>query len=213
MNPQCTHDRSNHTNRRSVLKTIGIGVPGTTAVAGIGAVGTTAVTGVASADHGARETVPTWGSDGTDEWEMLDTGYSDTPPVATAPIYGIAPSGGEHSPHFDAAPYHDAAGPIWTDLVVDTPGCRPGEGGYYSAVWHVLLVVAEPAPEPDGSDLVTFENPTISNIDAEVHDDDDLFVVSTPIEFICPVRPRREGRGRQGRGRQNDRRRPTCLRT
>lgn len=135
---------------------------------------------MALADHGERETFGTWGSDGTDHWEMLDTGHHPSNPRAHEPIYVILASGGCQSPHFGGI----------ADHVVDTPS---GLNGHYSAEWHIHFVVdttQNPPPEaPLPGMPVAFDNPTISKIDQEVAADDDLEIVETPNHFTCPVRP------------------------
>lgn len=148
-------------NRRTVLKTIGSGV-----------VGVAALTGVASADHGERTTFGTWGSDGTDAWEMLDTGHHPSNDAAHEPLYLIAPSDGCQSPHFGGV----------ADHVLETPG----GGNAYSAEWHVKAVV-----DVTTENLVDFtgESPTISKIDEVVANDEDLIIADTGGHFTCPVRP------------------------
>ena len=153
-------------NRRTILKMTGAGI-----------VGGFAMTGKVTAEHGERETFGTWGSDGTDEWEMLDTGHHPSDPEAHEPIYIIAPSGGCQSPHFNGG----------LDHVVETPG----GGSSYSAEWHIHFVADYSDVEEEGDEPVpaTFEEPTISKIDAEVNSKEYLEIVETDGHFTCPVRP------------------------
>lgn len=179
--------KQSETRRRTVLKTIGTGV-----------VSGTMLSGTASAhDDGfgypgdqpdvadMPPVFPTWGSDGTDHWEMLDPAQpQNTNHKSHRPFYHIAPSGGDHSPHF-----------FGFDNVVDTPGVG---GGNYSAIWHVDVVLdmnAEPAPgQPDAipGGPASFENPTISKVEAAIENDDNIFKIDFGFEFVCPVRPHRE---------------------
>lgn len=175
------------TDRRRVLKTIGAG-----------ALGAAVLSGTASAHEdgfgypGNQPEVadlppvfPSWGSDGTDHWEMLDPAApQDTNEQSHRPFYHIAPSGGDHSPHLFGL----------LDNVVDTPS---NGGGTYSAVWHVHVVLdvngdplpGQPPSIPGGP--ATFENPTVSSVEEAIENDDDIFEVSFDFEFVCPVRPHR----------------------
>lgn len=174
------------TNRRTVLKTIGASVAGGTVL-----------TGTASADDfeypGEQPRVadlppvfPTWGSDGTDHWEMLDPAApQNTDHESHRPLYHIAPSGGDHSPHF-----------FVLDNVVDTPAVG---GGDYSAVWDVSFVVDDPASFWEAIEkeniqlllatLVSFPEPTVSKVEAAIENDSDVHEIDIPFQFVCPVRP------------------------
>lgn len=159
-------------NRRTALKTIGVGFVGTVGLSG-------------NAVAQPPPTEPTWGSDGTDHWQLKDAN-APTPSnhKSHRPLYGIAPANGAHSPH---SPGH-GGGPAH-DHVVDTPG----SGKAFTANWHVYLLQENvdgswvfsnggfTEPPPDG--------PTVSKIDALVDSNADFRLVDTGFEFTCPVRP------------------------
>lgn len=156
-------------------------------MAGTGLAGSALLSGTASADDFDHpEPIPgsfTWGSDGTDDWELLSTAAPQgTDEASHRPLYLIAPSGGEHSPHIGGL----------LDHVVDTPS---NGGGTYSANWHVHVVldvnedpIPNQPPELPGGPAV-FQNPTVSTVESAVANDDDLYEVDLDFQFICPVRP------------------------
>lgn len=99
-------------NRRTVLKGIGAGL-----------VGSAALSGTASAKPAATPPfwTPTWGSDESDDWEIVDAGRKTgemTKPYTLIPMTGLS-----KSPHFVTA----------HDQVVDTP---PQNKGTYNVNWH-----------------------------------------------------------------------------
>lgn len=113
MNPQAP------TNRRTVLKLLGVS-----------AVGSVALSGSASAKPPATPPfwTPTWGSDETDDWEIMDVSGSvereKTKPIALIPTTAIGKDSflGQGS-HF----------PGGHDQVVDTP---PRNHGKFNVNWH-----------------------------------------------------------------------------
>lgn len=173
-------------NRRTALKVIGVGVVG-----GVG------FSGKAVAQPPPDE--PTWGSDGTDHWQLMDAN-NPTPSnhESHRPLYGIAPANGAHSEHGT-----HTIGPH--DHVVDTPG----SGKAFTAEWHVFLfqefdesdgwVLTNGSLTGSGDATSDGEGPTITKIDNKVAvnapddpddpNDGDLRLVDTGVEFTCPVRP------------------------
>lgn len=152
-------------SRRTALKAIGVGVVG-----GLG------LSSKAAAQPPPNE--PTWGSDGTDHWQLADAN-NPTPsdPESHRPLYGIAPAMGAHSPHgtHDIGPH---------DHVVDTPG----SGKAFTANWHVSILFDSDGNLSNGG-FSGADPPTISKIDDLVATDPDFILVPTDIEFTCPVRP------------------------
>lgn len=161
-------------NRRAALKMIGAGIVGTVGVSG---------TTVAQPPTAPPPELPTWGSDGTDHWQLSDTNHpTDSDHTAHRPLYEIKPAGGAHSPHTEGHPGLE----LPHDLVVDTPGSQEP----YTAECHVYLLHDEDGNLTNGP-FWGFENPpTISKIDALVADpDEDFTLFDTGVEFTCPVRP------------------------
>lgn len=110
-----------NTNRRTVLKITGLGVVGGGGFSSIAA---------AQPPETPPPNEPTWGSDGTDHWQLADTNNpADSDHTAHRPLYGIAPANGDHSPH-------GTHGPGPHDHVVDTPGSQEP----FTAEWHVSLL-------------------------------------------------------------------------
>jgi len=161
-----------HTDRRTVLKTLG------TAVA-VGA----GVTGTAAAHRpGPNGQIPvflTWGDH--EIWELVDA----EPPTrdrdrdaegdcsAHSPLYLIAPVGGPHSPQFGDF-----------DQVVPVPG-GPNASAF-SAQWHPKLVLDEaghPVNTDQDGNLLT----SAARIDAATNVRIAPLAESTV--FTCPVRP------------------------
>lgn len=124
----------NRTFRRPVLKTIGAGIVGGALVTGTVSAEERDLPGDAITQAGGAPPAlippgffPTWGSDGTDDWELTDTGPTfheadpgDHPPEK--PYDLIIPTYDSRSPHFGQH-----------DQIVDTP---PGNQGTYNANWY-----------------------------------------------------------------------------
>lgn len=157
-------------NRRTALKLTGGGI--------LGAVGFSS-----NAVAQPPPNLPTWGSDGTDHWQLMDTN-NPTPSDHTShrPLYEIEPAGGAHSPH---SPGHEGFD-FPHDLVVDTPGA----GKSFTANWHVIIIV-EDAEEGITKENVTnggISNPTVSKIQ-DALSDGDVEKIGPGVDFTCPVRP------------------------
>lgn len=171
-------------DRRTVLKTVGAGI-----------IEGTVMTGTASADDDGfgypgnqperadlPPVFPTWGSDGSDHWEMLDPAQPQkSDQHAHRPFYHIAPSGGDHSPHLFGV----------FDNVVDTPSSG---GGKYSAVWHVHAVLDRnesppPIPNAPPHGLASFTDPTVSKVQDAIENEENVYEIDFGVEFVCPVRP------------------------
>lgn len=156
-------------NRRTVLKAIGVGV--------VGGVGFSSNV-VAQPMEKPPKDEPTWGSDGTDHWQLMDANSpTDSDHTAHRPLYGIAPAKGAHSPHGT-----HGSGPH--DHVVDTPASQEP----FTAEWHVF-VLKDKNGELSNGGFSGFSNPpTISKIDDLVATTGHQ-LADTGFEFTCPVQP------------------------
>lgn len=156
-------------------------------IAGMGIVGGFGLSSPAAAQRPHDE--PTWGSDETDHWQLMDAhNPSPSNPKSHRPLYVITPSDGDHSPHIGPGVHF----PFAHDHVVDTPG----SGKVFTAEWHVHVILKD---EEDGLTSPNFNGvdisePTVSKIQSEetagnvdIVDTEDL--LGEPIIFTCPVRP------------------------
>lgn len=166
-------------DRRTILKTIGIGVVGSTVSVGSATAGDTADT--------RRQDSFTW-ADGS-LWEMLES--EPHPPnrdsegneEAHRPLWVVAPQDtAGHSPHV-VIPEGPLAGTD-ADHVI---GLDAGTKRFYSAQWHVHAVFESPgvlASEGVSGAALTSEDAITAAESAEL-----VSVVETPTVFTCPVRP------------------------
>lgn len=203
-------------NRRTVLKTIGVGVAGSAAF-----------TGTASADGkplprttaDGRHVFATWGDD--EIWEIFDAEPSvhfpeepdfEEPRVIDAegddnahePLYLIKPiPGAEHSPHIPAPP----GSPVPFAGVDHTTPVPGGTAKQYSAQWHPKFVVDAMKPFVcvalcDTENPVMF--PNLVNQDEEgngltsstkIENASNVAILPGPEDavFTCPERPHNPG--------------------
>lgn len=181
-----------HIDRRTVLKTIGIGV-----------VGSSAITGLASAHdpENRRHDSFTWAQG--DIYEMLDAEPPDVrdlepgtvdhegeheshrPIWLIASMEGTGVDGSEHSPHPNPPGL-----PI--DHVVPIGG-----GGEFTAQWHITTVSSDPT-NPFAFTNVDDEGTYLTSADA-IKDADGVHTfplidpgTGEPAVFTCPVRPHLE---------------------
>lgn len=165
--------------RRTVLKTIGVGVVGSAGYAGP----------VSAGDTGddRRQDSFTWADD--ELWEMLES--EPHPPdkdeegdeEAHRPIWVVAPQDAAgHSPHVVIP-----EGPLRGTPADHVIGLDVGTEKFFSAQWHVHAVFESggilASDGVDGADLTSKDAITAAK------DNGHVSIVETPSVFTCPVRP------------------------
>lgn len=188
-------------DRRTVLKTIGVGTIGGTVLGG-------SATAQSEPPTGPPPFVPPlplaamWGSNGVDNWEFNDTGLR--PSEAHAPFYAIqyldeSVLNGCHSPHITHTVDLDGDGEdevIYADLSAPSPE-RHG-GSQYNANWHVHFI-----PPGQGDEMPSTPTPTaleesnLTIIPLCWNEDFTGFTIcgapdssSEPFIFTCTVKPK-----------------------
>ncbi|QIO24507.1 hypothetical protein [Haloarcula sp. JP-L23] len=171
--------------RRTILKTIGAGLIGSTAFAGT-------ATAHSGPDNQRRQDSFTWANDTL--YEMLEAEpHSNQDNEGNEPAHrplwlidtlaGESVDGAEHSPH--PAPL-----PVPIDHVVPL-----GPQGVFTAQWHVHLVVDplfDPSTQNPFNHLTNKVGDTfLTSADAinAAETAGDISVIPTAIVFTCPVRP------------------------